>query len=73
MDSIKAKIESIQPTRMMNTVEKQEKLDDLKDWIKDLHHYEKTNTIDYKSLAEKERYKGNDFVKSSEYKEAIKH
>jgi len=58
---------------MMNTVEKQEKLDDLKGWIKDVHHYEKSNTIDYKTLAEKERYKGNECVKSSEFKEAIKH
>lgn len=60
MDHVKSKIESIQPSKMMNTVEKQEKLDDLKGWIKDSNHSEKCNTIDYKKLSEKERYKGNE-------------
>lgn len=73
MDHVKSKIESIQPTKMISTVEKQEKLDDLKSWIKDSHHSEKHNTIDQKKLAEKERQKGNEQVKSSEYMEAIAH
>jgi len=60
MDHVKSKIESIQPTKMISTVEKQEQLDDLKGWIKDSHHAEKSNSIDYKKLAEKERQKGNE-------------
>jgi len=70
---VKDKIESIQPTKLINAVEKQEKLDDLKSFIRDTNHSEKCNTIDYKKLAEKERQKGNEYVKSSEFTEALEH
>jgi len=48
-------------------------MNDLKDWIKEANFYEKINQIDYKSLSEKERFKGNDYIKTKDWDKALEH
>ena len=48
-------------------------MNDLKDWIKEANFYEKNNQIDYKSLSEKERFKGNDYIKTKDWDKALEH
>ena len=73
MSAIKQKFEGFQPSKLTTAVHKEEGMNDLKDQIKEANFYEKNNQIDFKSLSEKERFEGNEYIKTKDWDKALEH